>query len=200
MSASRTGVNGVVLRLVLASSSPRRRQLLMQIGVEPTRIQSPEIDEAPRNGELPRVYAERLAAEKAAAVPRETGECVLAGDTTVAAGRRILPPAEDDDTVRACLTLLSGRRHRVYSGVALIDADGRLRQRVSETIVKFKRLSTAEIDAYVASGEGRGKAGGYAIQGRAAALVSFLSGSYTGVVGLPLYETRGLLRSAGFDV
>lgn len=183
--------------LVLASSSPRRRALLEQIGIVPARTLSPDIDETPRRGELPRDYAVRLAAEKAAAVPRGPGEVVIAGDTTVAAGRRILPPAETDDIVRHCLTLLSGRRHRVFSAVAVIDAEGRLRERVAETIVTFKRLSAAEIDAYVRAGEGRGKAGGYAIQGRAAAFVRFLSGSYSGVVGLPLYETSALLAASG---
>ncbi|MFD0847083.1 Maf family protein [Sphingosinicella xenopeptidilytica] len=183
--------------LVLASSSPRRRALLEQIGIVPARTLSPDIDETPRRDELPRDYAVRLAAEKAAAVPRGPGEVVIAGDTTVAAGRRILPPAETDDVVRQCLMLLSGRRHRVYSAVAVIDAEGRLRERVAETIVTFKRLSAAEIDAYVRAGEGRGKAGGYAIQGRAAAFVRFLSGSYSGVVGLPLYETSALLAASG---
>ena len=183
--------------LVLASSSPRRRALLEQIGIVPARTLSPDIDETPRRGELPRDYAVRLAAEKAAAVSREPGEAVIAGDTTVAAGRRILPPADTDEIVRQCLTLLSGRRHRVFSAVAVIDAEGRLRQRVAETIVTFKRLSAAEIDAYVRAGEGRGKAGGYAIQGRAAAFVRFLSGSYSGVVGLPLYDTSALLAASG---
>jgi septum formation protein len=183
--------------LVLASSSPRRRALLEQIGIVPARTLSPDIDETPRRGELPRDYAVRVAAEKAAAVSREPGEAVIAGDTTVAAGRRILPPADTDEIVRQCLTLLSGRRHRVFSAIAVIDAEGRLRQRVAETIVTFKRLSTAEIDAYVRAGEGRGKAGGYAIQGRAAAFVRFLSGSYSGVVGLPLYEASALLAASG---
>ncbi|BBE33257.1 Maf family protein [Sphingosinicella microcystinivorans] len=183
--------------LVLASSSPRRRALLEQIGLVPARTLSPDIDETPRRGELPRDYAVRLAAEKAAAVQREPGEVVIAGDTTVAAGRRILPPADTDEIVRQCLTLLSGRRHRVYSAVAVIDAEGRLRERVAETIVTFKRLSDAEIDAYVRAGEGRGKAGGYAVQGSAAAFVRFLSGSYSGVVGLPLYETSALLAASG---
>lgn len=183
--------------LVLASSSPRRRALLEQIGISPARTLSPDIDETPRRGELPRDYAVRLAAEKAAAAPRGPDEVVIAGDTTVAAGRRILPPADTDDIVRQCLTLLSGRRHRVFSAVAAIDAEGRLRQRVGVTIVTFKRLSDAEIDAYVRCGEGRGKAGGYAIQGRAAAFVRFLSGSYSGVVGLPLYETSALLAASG---
>jgi len=183
--------------LVLASSSPRRRALLEQIGFVPARTLSPDIDETPRRGELPRDYAVRLAAEKAAAAPRGPDEVVIAGDTTVSAGRRILPLADTDDIVRQCLTLLSGRRHRVFSAVAAIDAEGRLRQRVGVTIVTFKRLSAAEIDAYVRCGEGRGKAGGYAIQGRAAAFVRFLSGSYSGVVGLPLYETSALLAASG---
>jgi septum formation protein len=183
--------------LVLASSSPRRRALLEQIGIVPARTLSPDIDETPRRGELPRDYAVRVAAEKAAAVSREPGEAVIADDTTVAAGRRILPPADTDEIVRQCLTLLSGRRHRVFSAIAVIDAEGRLRERVAETIVTFKRLSAAEIDAYVRAGEGRGKAGGYAIQGRAAAFVRFLSGSYSGVVGLPLYETSALLAASG---
>jgi septum formation protein len=183
--------------LVLASSSPRRRALLEQIGIVPARTLSPDIDETPRRGELPRDYAVRVASEKAAAVSREPGEAVIAGDTTVAAGRRILPPADTDEIVRQCLTLLSGRRHRVFSAIAVIDAEGRLRERVAETIVTFKRLSTAEIDAYVRAGEGRGKAGGYAIQGRAAAFVRFLSGSYSGVVGLPLYEASALLAASG---
>ncbi len=183
--------------LVLASSSPRRRALLEQIGFVPARTLSPDIDETPGRGERPRDYAARLAAEKAAAVLREAGEAVLAGDTTVAVGRRILPSADTDAVVRQCLTLLSGRRHRVYSAVAIIDADGKLRQRLAETIVTFKRLSDAEMDAYVRSGEGLGKAGGYAIQGRAAAFVRFLSGSYSGVVGLPLHEAATLLAASG---
>ncbi|MGB7405795.1 MAG: nucleoside triphosphate pyrophosphatase [Pacificimonas sp.] len=187
-------------RLVLASSSPRRRDLLAQIGVTPNRVASPDIDEIPRKGELPRPYAERMAREKAEAVAREPGECILAGDTTVAPGRRIMPPAETENDVRQFLAVLSGRRHRVFGAVALIDAEGKLRQRTSESIVTFKRLSVAEIDAYAASGEGIGKAAGYAIQGRAAAYVRFLSGNYTGVVGLPLFETRNLLLSTGFDV
>ncbi|MHB9880488.1 Maf family protein [Pacificimonas sp. ICDLI1SI03] len=188
------------MRLILASSSPRRRQLLEQIGVVPDRIQSPDIDETPRPGELPRPYAERMAAEKAAAVTRGQGEMVLAGDTTVARGRRIMPPAETPDDVVRFLTLLSGRRHRVFGAVSLLGADGALRQRTSESIVRFKRLSPEEIRAYADCGEGIGKAAGYAIQGRAGAFVSFLSGSYSGVVGLPLYETRGLLLAAGFHV
>ena len=186
--------------LVLASSSPRRRDLLAQIGVVPARVQSPDIDERPQDGELPRRYAARLAREKALAVPREPNEIVLAGDTTVALGRRIMQQAGDADEVRAFLKLLSGRRHRVFSGVAVVDTDGKVRERLSQSVVRFKRLSDEEIEAYVASGEGIGKAGGYAIQGRAGALIDFVSGSYTGVVGLPLYETRALLKAAGLPL
>ena len=187
-------------RLILASSSPRRRDLLAQIGVTPDAIQSPDIDETPRKGELPRVYALRMAEEKARAVAWPDGHMVLAGDTTVALGRRVLPPADSDAMVAELVGKLSGRRHHVWSAVALIDTEGRMRSRITDTIVRFKRLSDAECAAYVESGEGLGKAGGYAIQGRAAALVDFLSGSYTGVVGLPLYEVRALLRAAGYPV
>ena len=186
--------------LVLASSSPRRRDLLAQIGAVPARIQSPDIDEQPRKGELPRVYAERMAVEKAQAVARAEGEIVLAGDTTVAAGRRIFPQAGDEAEVARFLTILSGRRHRVFAALAVIDREGRMRARVAVSQVRFKRLSEAEIAAYAASGEGIGKAAGYAIQGRAAGLIDWMQGSYTGVVGLPLFETRALLKAAGFDV
>ena len=187
----------VVTSLVLASSSPRRRELLAQIGVTPARIASPDIDETPRQGELPRDYALRMATEKAAAVARADGEVVLAGDTVVALGRRILPRAADAAEVAQCLTLLSGRRHRVYSAIALVDAQGQLRTRLSETILTFKRLHPAEIAAYAAHGEGEGKAGGYAIQGRAAMFVRWLAGSPSGVVGLPLAEAAALLNAAG---
>ena len=186
--------------LVLASSSPRRRDLLARLGVEPDRIGSPDIDETPKAGELPRDYALRLAAEKARAVARAPGEIVLAGDTTVAAGRRILQQAGDADTNRRFLKLLSGRRHRVFSAVSLIDADGTQRSRCAESIVKFKPLHEREIAAYVASGEGIGKAGGYAIQGRAEALILWMSGSHSGIVGLPLYETRLLLKQGGYPL
>ena len=186
--------------LVLASSSPRRRDLLARLGVEPGRIESPDIDETPKAGELPRDYALRLAAEKARAVARAPGEIVLAGDTTVAAGRRILQQAGDADTNRRFLKLLSGRRHRVFSAVSLIDADGTQRSRCAESIVKFKPLHEREIAAYVASGEGIGKAGGYAIQGRAEALILWMSGSHSGIVGLPLYETRLLLKQGGYPL
>jgi septum formation protein len=187
------------MRLVLASASPRRLELLARIGVVPDEVAPAEIDETPRQGELPRDYARRMAAEKAEAVARP-GALVLAADTVVAAGRRILPKAEDEATARAALVLLSGRRHRVLSAVTLIDAEGRARHRLSTSIVAFKRLSREELDAYLAAGEWRGKAGGYAIQGRAESLIRMLAGSHSCVVGLPLYETRALLRSAGFPL
>lgn len=183
--------------LVLASTSPRRRELLGQLGLTPARIAAPDIDETPLKAELPRVYALRMAETKALAVPRSDGEIILAGDTVVAAGRRILPRAETAGEVMQCLRLLSGRRHHVLSAIAVIDADGAMRTRLSDTIVAFNRMTEAQITAYAECGEGQGKAGGYAIQGRAAAYVRFLSGSYSGVVGLPLFETAALLRHAG---
>ncbi|MBA3940903.1 MAG: septum formation protein Maf [Sphingopyxis sp.] len=183
--------------LVLASTSPRRLELLARIGVVPARIASPDIDETPLKGELPRAYVARLAERKALAVERAPGEIVLAGDTTVAVGRRILEKPLDEADLRRMLALLSGRRHHVYSGICVVAPDGRPRVRVADTIVAFKVLSAAEIDWYVASGEGMGKAGGYAIQGRAEAFVRFLSGSHSNVVGLPLHETRNLLTGVG---
>ncbi len=188
------------MRLALASSSPRRRDLLARIGVTPSRIASPDIDETPLKGEIPRVYALRLAEQKARAVAREADEIVLAGDTTVAVGRRILQQASDAAMQRQFLELLSGRRHHVLSAVCVIDTRGQVRTRISDTIVRFKRLSEAEIASYIESGEGIGKAGGYAIQGRAEALVDWMAGSHSGVIGLPLYETRALLRAAGYPV
>jgi len=185
--------------LVLASASPRRRELLARLGLTPAAINPADIDETPHKGELPRDYAKRMAREKAQAVASGDAH-VLAGDTVVAAGRRILPKAEDEATARKCLELLSGRRHRVLSAIALRAPDGAVRERLSETVVMFKRLSSAEIDAYLASGEWEGKAGGYAIQGIAEGLISRIQGSHSGVVGLPLYETRTLLRAAGFDI
>jgi septum formation protein len=185
------------MRLVLASSSPRRRDLLARLGVVPDSIIAPEIDETPLPRELPRAYALRLAEAKAHAVPREPGDVVLAGDTTIALGRRILPPAENEAVQRRLLGLLSGRRHHCLSAVCAIDGEGRSRVRLVDTIVAFKRLSDAEIDRYIACGEGLGKAGGYAIQGRAEAFVRFLGGSHSGVVGLPLFETRALLEASG---
>lgn len=188
------------MRLVLASTSPRRRDLLARIGVVPDRIAAPDIDEEPRKGELPRAYVQRIARGKAQAVARADGEIVLAGDTTIAVGRRILGKPEDEADLRRMLDLLSGRRHHCLSAVCLVDTAGTARLRLSDTIVTFKRLTEAEIDRYVASGEGMGKAGGYAIQGRAEAFVRFLAGSHSGVVGLPVFETRALLESAGYPL
>ena len=191
---------GLIPTLILASSSPRRRDLLARLGVEPARIASPDIDETPRKGEVPRLYALRMAEEKAVAVPRASEEIVVAGDTTVAVGRRILQQATDAEMQRGFLTLLSGRRHHVLSAVAVIDGDGRLRSRICDSIVRFKRLSPEEMESYIESGEGLGKAGGYAIQGRAEALIDWMAGSHSGVVGLPLYETRSLLRASGYPL
>jgi septum formation protein len=185
--------------LILASASPRRRELLARLGIEPARVVSSDIDETPHKTEVPRIYAARMAREKAQAAADGTAH-VLAGDTVVAVGRRILPKAEDEATARACLELLSGRRHRVLSAVALRAPDGALRERLSETQVRFKSLSSEEIAAYLAGGEWHGKAGGYAIQGSAEGLIAWISGSHSGVVGLPLFETRALLRSAGFSL
>ncbi|WP_255406053.1 nucleoside triphosphate pyrophosphatase [Novosphingobium sp. CF614] len=185
--------------LVLASASPRRRELLLRLGLIPAAIQSADIDETPAPRELPQDYARRMAREKALAV-HAAGAFVLAGDTVVACGRRILPKAEDQATARACLALLSGRRHRVLSAIALRAPDGSLRERLSETVVRFKPLSRGEIDGYIAGGEWDGKAGGYAIQGSAEGLIAWISGSHSGVVGLPLFETRALLKAAGFAI
>ena len=185
--------------LILASASPRRRELIARLGLSPDAINPADIDETPAKGELPRDYARRMAREKAQAAASEDGY-VLAGDTVVAAGRRILPKAEDEASARKCLELLSGRRHRVLSAIALRAPDGTMRERLSETVVIFKRLSAEEIDAYIASGEWDGKAGGYAIQGIAEGLISRIQGSHSGVVGLPLFETRGLLKAAGFPI
>ena len=188
------------MTLVLASSSPRRLDLLQRLGVTPTRIAAPDIEETPLKAELPRVYALRLAQAKAQAITRAPDEIVLAGDTAVALGRRILPPADSEAVQRELLGKLSGRRHHVLSAVCVIGADGQARTRLADTIVAFKPLSTAEIDAYIASGEGLGKAGGYAIQGFAEAFVRFLHGSHSGVIGLPLFETRALLKTAGLPL
>ncbi|MES2301046.1 MAG: Maf family nucleotide pyrophosphatase [Pseudomonadota bacterium] len=187
--------------LVLASASPRRLELLGRLGITPARVVATDIDETALKGERARNHAVRLAAEKArAAAALAPGAVILAGDTVVGAGARILPKAEDEATARQCLALLSGRRHRVYSAIAVITPDGTLREALSETILRFKRLSNAEMDAYIASGEWHGKAGGYAIQGSAEGFCNWLSGSHSGVIGLPLYETRRLLIAAGLDV
>jgi septum formation protein len=185
--------------LILASASPRRLELLRQIGVLPDRVTPADIDEAPLRDETPRLTAARLARAKAQAVRALAPDAfVLAADTIVAVGRRILPKAETEDQARACLALLSGRAHRVLTAVAALAPDGRLAARLSETRLHFKRLTPTETNAYLAGGEWRGKAGGYAIQGAAGGFVTALSGSYTGVVGLPLYETRCVLEGLGF--
>jgi septum formation protein len=186
-------------RLILASASPRRLELLGRLGLVPDEVVHADIDETPRKAELPTVYAARMAAEKASAVNRP-GDVLVAADTVVAAGRRILPKTETEDEARESLRLLSGRRHRVHSAVTVVGPDGKARHRLSTSIVAFKPLSEDEIGAYLASGEWRGKAGGYAIQGRAEALVRMLRGSHSGVMGLPLFETRALLRSAGWPL
>lgn len=185
--------------LILASASPRRVDLLARLGVVPDAIDPADVDETPRPGERPADHADRLAREKCAAVAaRHPGALVLAADTVVGVGRRILPKAEDEATARTCLALLSGRRHRVTTSIAIAAADGRIRQRRSETIVIFRRLTAADIDTLIAAGDWRGKAGGYALQGVAEAWVRMISGSFSGVVGLPLAETRLLLRAGGW--
>ena len=183
--------------LVLASASPRRLDLLRQVGLEPATIDPADIDETPHARELPRAYALRMACAKLDVVrQRHPDALVLAADSVVVCGRRILPKTETEAEARDCLLKMSGRRHRVLGGVAVAGPDGKVRTRLVETIGRFKRLEIADIDAYLASGEWQGKAGGYAIQGRAAAFVAFLSGSYSNVVGLPLFETVSLLKSA----
>ncbi len=187
-------------RLILASASPRRAELLARLGVVPDAVEPADVDESWVAGELPGPHAARLAGLKAATVAaRHPDAVVLAADTVVAVGRRVLPKAETEAEARRCLALLSGRRHRVFTGVTVLAA-GRVRHRLSTSIVTFKRFDAGEIEAYVTTGEWRGKAGGYAIQGRAEAFVRALSGSWSGVVGLPLFETRALLKEAGLDV
>jgi septum formation protein len=194
-------------KLVLASGSPRRLGLLNQAGIEPDSLLPAEVDELPLRGELPRSLATRLARDKAEAalsavrIDEELrGSYIIAADTVVAVGRRILPKAEMLDEAAACLRMLSGRNHRVYTGVCLVTPKESFRQRLVETRVRFKRLSKEDLEAYLASGEWRGKAGGYAIQGLAGTLVVKIVGSYTNVVGLPLNETVALLQGEGFPV
>ncbi|SHN48440.1 Maf family protein [Erythrobacter sanguineus] len=184
--------------ITLASASPRRRELLARLGLAPDAVTPADIDETPLGDELPRAYALRMGREKARAV--DAPGYVLAGDTVVAVGRRILPKTETAAEARACLELISGRRHQVLSSVVLRSPDGSLRERLSETVVRFKRLSDAEITDYLAGDEWRGKAGGYAIQGAAEGLVEWIRGTHSGVMGLPLYETRVLLKAAGFAI
>ena len=189
------------MRLILASASPRRLDLLARIGVTPDAVDPADIDESVLRAELPRDHAVRLAKEKAKAVAaRHSDALVLAADTVVAVGRRILPKVEDEATLRACMKLLSGRRHRVLTGVALAAPGQPLRTRLGETTIAMKRLSDEEIDYYASHGEWRGKAGGYALQGYGEVYVRHIAGSYSNVVGLPLGETRLLLKSAGYPI
>ncbi|MDJ0920394.1 MAG: Maf family nucleotide pyrophosphatase [Henriciella sp.] len=183
--------------LVLASASPRRQQLLAQVGITPDEIKPANIDETPLKGELPRVYAIRMGRQKAEAV-HVPGQYTLAGDTVVSVGRRILPKAESAEEVRACLELMSGRAHHVMTSVCLIGPEGQVSERLNDTRVILKRLSDREIEDYCDSGEGIGKAGGYGIQGLAGGFIKQISGSYTGIVGLPLFETLSLLRGQGY--
>lgn len=193
MSASKTP------QLILASASPRRRELLARIGVVPNAIVPADIDEEPRKDEIPKPHALRLAIGKAQAVtPQHKGAFILSADTVVGVGRRILPKAEDMETAKHCLELLSGRAHRVFTGVCLITPDGRQIDKVVETRLKMKRLSDTEMTTYLDSGEWDGKAGGYGIQGLAGAFISHISGSYSNVVGLPVFETRNMLIGAKY--
>jgi len=189
------------MRLVLASASPRRLDLLARIGVTPDAVVPAEIDESVPKNELPRTHALRLAREKAVAIAvRDLDALVLAADTVVAVGRRILPKVEDEETLRRCMRLLSGRRHRVLTGLALAVPGEGVRERLVETMIAMKRLSEEEIDYYADHGEWRGKAGGYALQGYGEVYVRHIAGSYSNVVGLPLAETRVLLKSAGYPL
>ena len=189
------------MKLVLASASPRRLDLLARIGVTPDAVVPADVDESVPRGELRRDHALRLAREKAQAVAaRHPQDLVLAADTVVAVGRRILPKVEDEATLRACMRLLSGRRHRVLTGVALVIPGGGVRERLVETMIAMKRLTDEEIAYYASHGEWRGKAGGYALQGYGEVYVRHIAGSYSNVVGLPLAETRVLLKSAGYPL
>src|SRR6187401_823565 len=194
-------------KFVLASGSPRRLALINQVGIEPDALKPTDLDETPHRGEIPRAYATRLAHAKASAALENVklddtlrGAFVLAADTVVAVSRRILPKAELLDEASQCLRLLSGRNHRVYTAISIVTPREAFRHRLVETRVRFKRLSSEDIEAYLASGEWRGKAGGYAVQGIAGTFVVKLVGSYSNVVGLPLYETVGLLNGDGYQV
>ena len=193
-------MSGAGLRLILASASPRRVALLASAGIAPDAILPADIDETPLKGELPRAYAKRVALETAAAAAAtRQGDClVLAADTVVACGRRILPKAETEAQARDCLKLLGGRRHRVLGGIALQAPDGRVAERLAVTSVAMKRLTAAEIAAYLATGDWHGKAGGYAIQGRAASFIPWINGSYSNVVGLSLSDVAGMLAGLGW--
>lgn len=183
---------------ILASASPRRLALLKDIGITPDKVEPADIDETPRKGESPRVHAQRLSIEKGRVIAaRYPNALVLSADTVVACGRRILPKAENEADVRACLALLGGRRHHVYTAVSLFLPGGSRIDKLSDSLVTFRRLTNLDIDAYAACGEGIGKAGGYAIQGRAAMYIRAMSGSYSGIVGLPLFEVGQMLARAG---
>lgn len=187
------------MKLVLGSASPRRRELLGQLGLTPFEVRAPDIDETPQRAEIARDYVLRMAREKAAVLPCAADEVILTADTTVTCGRRILGKPADEKEAAEFLWLLSGRRHHVLTAVAVRTAAG-LRERLVDTVVKFRPLSNAEVNGYLACGEWRGKAGGYAIQGLAGSFVPWIQGSFTGVVGLPLAETAVLLRAAGIDL
>ncbi|MGB4106604.1 MAG: Maf family nucleotide pyrophosphatase [Alphaproteobacteria bacterium] len=187
-------------KLILASASPRRLDLLKQVHITPDKIIPAEIDESPLKGEAPRDLAKRLARLKAEAIRSKNPEAfILAADTVVACGRRILPKAENEKETRECLELLTGRRHHVYGGIALMTPQGKLLQKICDTVVQFKMLQAAEIEEYLRSGEWKSKAGGYAIQGSAAAFIKSIHGSYSNVVGLSLYDTMGILNGAGYS-
>lgn len=190
---------GEGIRLILGSASPRRRELLAQIGIVPDAIQAPDIDEDPRKGELPRPYCARIAREKAAVLPAAAGEIVLCADTTVALGRRILGKPRDAGEAAEFLLAMSGRRHRVITAVA-VKRDSRIWERTVETVVRMKPISDLELNAYLATGDWRGKAGAYGIQGPAGAFFPWLQGSYSAVMGLPVAETATLLQAAGYPV
>ena len=187
-------------RFILASASPRRLELLGRLGLSPDAVDPADIDETPLKAERPAPHVARLAADKAAAVAaRHPGAVVLAADTLVAAGLRILPKAEDEQTARACLKLLSGRRHQVLTALTVVDARGVARHRLNRSTVRVARLEPADVEAYIASGEWNGKAGGYAIQGRFEAHVQWMEGSFSGIMGLPLADARAMLRTAGLN-
>ncbi|MFV2003348.1 MAG: nucleoside triphosphate pyrophosphatase [Paracoccaceae bacterium] len=187
------------MRLILGSGSPRRRELLAQLGIEPDEVRAPDIDETPKTGELPRAYCNRMAREKVTALAADKGDIVLCADTTVAIGRRILGKPRDAGEAAAFLLQLGGRRHDVITSVALRSA-ARFWQKDVVTVVRMKRLSDGELNTYLASGDWRGKAGGYAIQGLAGAFIPWIQGSFTGVMGLPVAETAALLAAAGYPL
>lgn len=201
MTSQKVVLFSVKNKLILASASPRRVQLLEQVGIKPSEILPADIDETPLKGELPRDLAQRLALGKAQAIAEQhKGVFILAADTVVGCGRRILDKAENEDYARHCLETLSGRRHHVYGGIALITPEGKEVTRLVDTIVQFKRLTKKDIEDYLKNGEWDGKAGGYAIQGRAEAYIKFIRGSYSNVVGLSLYDTMALLEGNGYKV